>query len=389
MKFKRIFLLVLDSLGVGEARDANMYHDEGANTLKAIRENYDLYIPNFEKLGLLNTLTLNDEDKECDAYYTIARPNNAGKDSLSGHYEILGMPLKEAYKSFDKQGFSADLIQNIEALSGLRIIGNKSASPDAILEEYGKSAATYGSVIIYAGEDSTLQLSAHEDVIPLKNQLLLAQKIRKLTDLNPMWRVSRVIVRPFTGKEKLRFTSDRVDLAIDPPLPNLLTRLKDKNLDVISIGKISDLVNGEGITKIVKAGKKNSVAVNKLTAIMEKDFNGLCMVNFDDFDNFGHARDVASYGSALEELDVEVPMILNRLKPDDLLIITADHGADPMKEGKNHTRENVPLLIYSRIFKENKRLDISESLADIAATIADNFEVDMPSIGNSLLDKLN
>lgn len=387
MKFKRIFLMIIDSLGVGEARDANLYHDEGTNTLKHIKEGYDLYTPNLEKLGLYNTLTLNDEDIATDAYYTIMRPNNSGKDSLSGHYEILGIALKDPFKNFES-AFPSELVQNIETITRTRIIGNKRLCSEDALNEFGKTSADYGTLILFHDEDSTLHLAAHEDQIPIQNLLNHTKNVRKLTELNPMWRVGRVIARPFTGKEKYRFTSDRVDYTFDPPIPNVLTKLKDKNLSVISIGKISDIMNESGITKKIAAGQKNSVTINKLNDIMDKEFEGLCIVNFDEFNNYGHQRELSEMANTLEELDVEIPMILNKLNPDDLLIITSNRGADPLKEGKNHTRENVPLILYSRAFKESGKLPLRETMGDIAATICDNFDLEPSLIGSSILEHL-
>ena len=386
MKFNRIFLLVLDSLGVGEAMDANNYLDEGANTLGHIRDNYDLFVPNLKKLGFLNTISM-DENGEVDAYYTVARPTNPGKDTLNGHYEILGVKNDVQFKTFTEKGFPRELLDQIEIVTKRRVIGNKNCSGNDIIRELGEKQMEYSSLIVYTSNGSNLQIAAHEDIIPVKLLYEYAEKIRKIT-LKEEWKIGRVIACPFTGVyPRFKFTNERQDYAVKPPTKSVMNLLKDKDYSVISIGKIAEVFDYEGITKVIKA-KNNLEALNKLSDIMTKKFSGLCFVNLNDFDNYGHKRDLEGYAKAIEELDVEIPMILNRLEMDDLLIITADHGADPTFSGYGHTRENVPVIIYGRNLKEPKKLEILNSMADIGATIADNFDVIRPFIGNSFLDKL-
>lgn len=388
MKFKRIFLLILDSLGVGEAIDANNYGDNGANTLKHITDNYDLFIPNLERLGFLNTITMDDRE-DVDAYYTIARPTNSGKDSLTGHYEIVGIENKVPFKTFTEKAFPIELIDKIEEITGKRVIGNKVINGEQIINELGERHLNYGSLIVYTSNDSTLQIAAHEDIIPVAKLHTYCEKIRKLT-LNEEWKVARVIARPFTGKPgKFKFTNDRMDFSVKPPQKSILNSLKEKEYSVISIGKIADIFDGEGITKSIKGSKTNIDTINKLTDIMSKNFTGLCLTNLNDFDAlYGHNRDIEGYGKAIEELDVEMPMILNKLNNDDLLIITADHGCDPTFPGNHHTRENVPVILFGRNFKTPGKLDPRQTMADIGATIAENFGVEMPKIGTSFLDDL-
>lgn len=388
MKFKRIFLLVLDSLGVGEAIDANNYGDNGANTLKHVMDNYDLFIPNLKKLGFVNTINMNDNN-EVDAYYTIARPTNVGKDSLTCHYELMGIKSTTPFKTFTERGFPRELLEKIEEVTGKRVIGNKVINGETIINELGERHLSYGSLIVYTSSDSTLQVAAHEDIIPIPKLYNYCEKIRKIT-LSEDWKIARVIARPFTGKPgKFKFTADRCDYAVKPPKKSVMDFLKEKDYSVISIGKINDIFDGQGITKIVKSSFNNMDTLNKMTDIMSKKFTGLCVANLSDFDAlYGHTRDVLGYAKAIEEFDVEVPLILNKLENDDLLIITADHGNDPTFTGNAHTRENVPVIIFSRKFKEPKKMDILESMADIAATIADNFEVEKPEIGTSFLNKL-
>ena len=388
MQYKRIFLLVLDSLGVGEASDAEKYNDTGTNTLGHIIKETDAFIPNLKKIGLTNTLKMN-EEKEVDAYYTIATPNNAGKDSLNGHYEMMGIISDIPFKTFN-DGFPIEILNSIEYTTGRRTLGNKCCNNSIdIINELGEIATNYGSLIIYTSADSDLQVAANEEIIPVSTLHEYCEKIREIT-LREEWMIGRVIARPFSGKAgnfKLSLTG-RKDYAIKPPKKTVLDYLNENNYNVIGIGKINDIFDKEGINKTIKASSNNEV-INKLTSIMDKKFTGLCMANLSDFDSlYGHTRDVEGYSKALEEFDVNIPIILNKLEVDDLLILTADHGNDPTYKGSDHTRENVPVILYSRNFLEPKRLPILNTLADIGATIADNFEVTSPEIGTSLMDKL-
>ena len=387
MRFKRIFLMVLDSVGVGEASDALNYGDGGANTLGHVRDHYDLFIPNLKKIGFLDTINMND-NPDVEAYYTIAKPNNAGKDSLNGHYEMMGIENDIPFKTFN-QGFTFDILNGIEQVTGRRVIGNKCCHDDSIIQELGERQQNYGALIIYTSADSDLQVAAHEDCIPVATLYEYCERIRALT-LRDEWRVGRVIARPFTGTPgHYKFIhSGRRDYSVKPPKKSVLDSLVENKYNVIGIGKINDIFDGQGINKQMKANN-NSEAINKFTDIIDKNFTGLCMVNLSDFDSlYGHTRDVEGYGKALEELDVEIPIILNKLDTGDLLIITADHGNDPTFAGSDHTRENVPVIFYSRDFLEPKRLDAFDTFANIGATIADNFDVEMPPIGKSILDSL-
>lgn len=387
MKFKRIFLIVLDSLGVGETTDAINFGDNGANTLGHINEQCDLFVPNLKKIGFLDTLNMN-ENPNVEAYYTIAKPINAGKDTLNGHYEMVGIKNDIPFKTFNN-GFPYEILVGIEQVTGRRVVGNKCCIDDSIIQELGERQVSYGSLIIYTSADSDLQVAAHEDCIPILTLHQYCERIRKLT-LKEDWRVGRVIARPFTGTPgKYKFVhSGRKDYAVKPPKKTILDSLTENSYNVIGIGKINDVFDGQGINKTIKANS-NQEAINKLTDIMDKKFTGLCMVNLSDFDSiYGHARDVEGYAHAIEEFDVDIPIILNKLELDDLLIITADHGNDPTFKGKDHTRENVPVIMYSRNFKSPKRLKVFETFANIGATIAENFEINKPEIGESILEEL-
>lgn len=387
MKFKRVFLMVLDSLGVGETIDAINFNDNGANTLGHINEQCDLFIPNLKKIGFLDTLNLSD-NQNVEAYYTIAKPVNAGKDTLNGHYEIVGLKNDIPFKTFN-QGFTYDILSAIEEVTGRTPIGNVCCHDDSIINELGERQYNYGSLIVYTSADSDIQIAAHEDCIPIATLHDYCEKIRALT-LKEEWRIARVIARPFNGTPgKYKFiNSGRKDYAVKPPKKTILDDLIENNYNVIGIGKINDIFDCQGINKTIKASS-NQEAINKFSEIIDKNFTGLCMVNLCDFDSlYGHTRDVEGYAKAIEDLDVDISIIINKLELDDLLIITADHGNDPSFQGNDHTRENVPVIIYSRNFKEPKRLKPFETFANIGATIADNFDITKPEIGESILEEL-
>lgn len=385
MKFKRVFLMVLDSLGVGEAIDADKYGDTGTNTLGHINESYDLFIPNLKKLGFLNTLNMS--DAETDAYYTIARPTNPGNDSLDGHYELMGVANDIPFRSFTEDAFPRELLEKIAIVNQRKIIGNLVGEGEAIINQLGTRQVENNALIIYTSSGSNLKVAAHESSIPINELYNICKTIREITKKED-WKVGRIVAKPFMGKEgNYRFTKETRDFALDPPSKTLLESLAEKKYSTICFGKIADCFNSKGVSKIIKT-KSNMDGLNKLTDIMSKNFQGLAFINLSDFDSdFAHKQDTEGYAKAIEELDVEIPIIANKLNNDDLLIITADHGCDPTF-GNKHTRENVPVIIFSRSFKEPKRLEILDSMADIAATIAENFNVEEPTIGTSFLDQL-
>ena len=386
MKFKRIFLLVLDSLGVGEAIDAANYNDNGANTLGNLVDKTDLFIPNLKKMGLLNTIKMNNE--EAEAYYTIARPKNNGKSCLSGHYELMGIAPGINYDYFNYGPLPRDLLEKIAQTLQKPIIGNIVCDGKTAVEKLYKRQMETKSLIIYTTGDSNLEVAAEENIISLNELYDCCEKIREIAKREG-WCVSEVVARPFIEKNNsVTMTDDIKRFTLPPTNKSVLESLKNANLQTISIGKINDLFNGVGVSKIIKASS-NVESVNKLIDIMDKNFDGLCFINLNEFDyKCGQARNVEEYKNKLEEFDVEIPMILNKLNIDDLLIITADHGCDPTFANHNHTRENIPVLLYSRNFIGNGQLDILDTLGDIGATIADNFDVEKPWLGTSFLDKL-
>ncbi len=387
MKFKRIFLIVLDSLGVGEAIDAKKFDDVGANTLGHIVEFNPIDYPNLEQMGFLNLVNHN-TDKKIDSYYTKAHPKANGKDTLTGHLEMMGIRTLIPFKTFTKTGFPKELIDELEKETGRKVIGNCNASGTEIIERLGQEQIDTGALIVYTSADSVLQIAAHEDVIPLSELYKDCEIARKLT-LKDEWKVGRIIARPYVGtKGNFTRTSNRHDYALDPVSDTVLDNLKNSGFDVISIGKISDIFNNCGITKSTKT-RDNLDGIIKIIETEKDDFRGLCFANLNDFDSkYGHRRNIKGYAEAIKEFDTYLPVIKDNLKEDDLLMIVADHGNDPSYKGTDHTRENIPVLIYSKMFTDPKHLRELDCFSDIGATIADNFNVKSPIVGKSFLGKL-
>lgn len=392
MKYKRIFLLICDSLGIGNGQDASSYDDEGANTLKHICDACNgLDIPNLEGLGLGN---LGDFEGiyplRSQLGYTLKLNElSSGKDTITGHFEMMGIYTKKPLITFTKTGFPDEFIKLFEAKTGRKCVGNKAASGTKIIEEYANHQEKTGDWIVYTSADSVFQIAANENIIPLQ-ELYAACKIARELTMDPRWKVGRVIARPFIKNKDGSYTrtSSRHDFALKPPAITVLDNLKNNNYDVIGIGKIADIFANQGITKDIKTTNNNDT-MNKTIEIAKTDFNGLCFVNLVDFDsNYGHRRDPIGYGKAIKEFDLQLEELMKYLKPDDLLMISSDHGNDPTFKGTDHTREQVPLIIYSKELIKPKQLPEMNSFAVIGATIADNFEVELPEIGNSILDKI-
>lgn len=386
MQFKRVFLVVLDSLGIGEASDAAKFGDVGANTLGNIVKNVSIEYPALAKMGLLNLI--GKKKVTANSYYMKGIPLANGKDTLTGHLEIMGIRTIKPFKTFTETGFPDDLINELEKRTGRKIIGNCNASGTEIIERLGEEQIKTGALIVYTSADSVLQIAAHEDIIPLPELYKACEIARELT-LKDEWKVGRIIARPYTGKpgEFVR-TANRHDYALDPESETILDKLKNNNYEVISIGKIVDIYNGCGITKSIRT-TDNMDGINKILKTMSLDFTGLCFANLNDFDSkYGHRRDAVGYAKAIKQFNNYLVMIQQKLKHDDLLIITADHGNDPTFKGTDHTRENVPVLVYSKSFNKPKRLNDLTCLSDIGSTIADNFNIPGTKYGESFLDKL-
>ncbi len=387
MKFNRIFLIVLDSLGVGEAIDAKKWNDEGASTLGHILKYNPLDYPNLEKMGFLNLVGFKDI-KKTDSYYTKAHPKANGKDTLTGHLEMMGIRTIIPFRTFTETGFPKELIDELEKRTGRHVIGNCNASGTEIIKQLGEEQMRTGDLIVYTSADSVLQIAAHEDIIPLEELYKDCSIARELT-LKEEWKVGRIIARPYVGEPgNFTRTGNRRDYALNPEGDTVLDNLKNSGYDVIAIGKINDIFNGCGITKTTHTGN-NLEGINCLLETEKEHFNGLCFTNLNDFDSkYGHRRDIKGYAEAIKQFDDYLPEIKENLNDDDLLIITADHGNDPSYRGTDHTRENTPVLVYSKSFKDPKHLKELDCFSDIGATIADNFNVNAPVVGKSFLGKL-
>jgi phosphopentomutase len=385
--YKRLFLIVMDSVGIGEAPDAEKFGDKGAHTLGHIAEEMNgLNMPNMGRLGLsyIEQIKGIEKPEKPLAFYTKMKEASNGKDTMTGHWEIMGLNIQKPFRVFP-DGFPDELINELEKRSGRKIIGNKPASGTEILDELGEEHMKTGSLIVYTSADSVLQIAAHEDIIPIEEQYEICKIARELT-LDEKYMVGRVIARPFIGEPgNFKRTSRRHDYALKPFGRTVMNELSDGGLDVIAIGKISDIYDGEGVTQSLRT-VSNMDGMDKLIQTLDMDFTGLSFLNLVDFDAlFGHRRDPIGYGKALEEYDSRLPEVFEKMQDDDLLIITADHGNDPIHHGTDHTREYVPLLVYSKRMKEGKELPLRETFADIGATVAENFAVSMPQYGKSFL----
>lgn len=393
-KYKRIFTIVIDSLGAGAMPDAAEYGDAGTDTLGHISESVDSFvIPNLQKLGMANLHPLKQVEavEKPLAHYGKLREASTGKDTMTGHWEMMGLHITKPFKTFTDTGFPPELIGELEKRTGHKVIGNKAASGTAILDELAEEEIATGHMIVYTSADSVLQICGNEETFGLEELYRCCEIAREIT-MKDEWKVGRIIARPYVGKKKGEFkrTSNRHDYALKPYGRTALNALKDKGYDVISVGKIADIFDGEGITESNKS--KSSVhGMEQTIEIAQRDFTGLCFVNLVDFDAlWGHRRNPEGYAQELEKFDVKLGELLPLLREDDLLIITADHGNDPTHTGTDHTREKVPFIAYSPSMRENGQLPESDTFAVIGATIADNFGVDMPAgtIGYSVLDKL-
>ncbi|WP_054957180.1 phosphopentomutase [Paenibacillus dakarensis] len=389
-RFKRICFIVLDSVGIGEAPDALKFGDGGAHTLRHILEqNPDLSLSNLQKMGLGNITSLPSVSPVDvpEAYFGKMQEQSVGKDTMTGHWELMGLRLNTPFNTYT-QGFPSALIAQFEQQTGRKVIGNKAASGTEIIEEYGEEQKRTGAWIVYTSADSVFQIAAHEEVIPLEELYRACEIARRLT-LQPEFSVGRVIARPFTGEPgKYIRTSNRHDYAIKPPEPTVLNALEHHGLDVIAIGKISDIFTGEGITQSYPT-KSNEHGIEITIEQLSSDFNGLLFANLVEFDSlYGHRRDPKGYGQALKIFDEALPKIKEKLTEQDLLIISADHGNDPTHSGTDHTREYVPLLVYSPGLSSPGSLGLRTTFSDVGATIADIFDSKPPEYGKSFLPLL-
>ena len=394
MRFNRVFVIVLDSLGIGPMADSARFDDAGADTLGHISETVEhLDIPNLQRLGLANLKPLKQVKpaEHPEGYFMAMNEASNGKDTMTGHWEMMGIRTDKPFITFTEHGFPKELIDELEKRCGRKIIGNKAASGTEILEELGEQEVNEGKLIVYTSADSVLQICGNEETMGLETLYHYCEIARELT-MRDEWRVGRVIARPYVGKKRGEFkrTSNRHDYALKPTGPTALNALKDAGYDVISVGKINDIFVGEGITE--SNHSDSSVhGMQQTIDIAKRDFKGLCFTNLVDFDAlWGHRRNPVGYGEEIEKFDKKLGELLPLLREDDLLILMADHGNDPTYKGTDHTREQVPFIAYSPSDTESGKLDTSDTFAVIGATIADNFGVRMPegTIGTSILDQI-
>jgi phosphopentomutase len=393
-RYNRVFVIVLDSLGIGAMEDAQRFGDVGVDTLGHISERMEEFtIPNLTRLGLANLHPLKQVqpvDNPMACYMKMKEMSN-GKDTMTGHWEMMGLYIDKPFQTFSEHGFPPELIAELEKRTGRKIIGNKSASGTEILEELGEEEIQKGHLIVYTSADSVLQICGNEETMGVETLYHYCEIARELT-MRDEWKVGRVIARPYTGKKKGEFvrTANRHDYALKPFGRTVLNELKDAGYDVISVGKIYDIFDGEGLTESNKS--KSSVhGMEQTIEIAKREFKGLCFTNLVDFDAlWGHRRNPIGYGEEIERFDVKLGELLPLLKQDDLLILTADHGNDPTYKGTDHTREKVPFIAYSPSMTEGKDLGEAGTFAVIGATIAQNFGLEMPEgcIGTSVLERL-
>lgn len=383
---KRIFLMVLDSFGVGEAPDADLFNDEGSHTLKSISESKEYEINNLKKLGLYNIDNVNVFEKYDNVIgsYGKMQELSKGKDTTTGHWEMMGIISETPMPTFPN-GFPEEFIKEFENKIGTKVLCNKVYSGTEVINDYGEEHIKTGYPIVYTSADSVFQIACHEDVVPLDKLYEYCEIARNL--LKDDLAVGRVIARPFVGNNgNFIRTTNRHDYSLEPKY-NVLNYLKDNNKDVISVGKISDIFAGSGITESHRT-TGNTDGLNKILEIQNKDFNGLCFVNLVDFDMlYGHRNDVDGYAKAMTEVDNWLDKFMPNMKEEDLLIITADHGCDPKTISTDHSREFVPILVYGKNIKTNN-LGIRKGFVDLGKTILDIFDVENDLKGNSFKNEV-
>ena len=391
-EFKRIITVVMDSVGIGEAPDAVEFGDVGSDTLGNIaRFMKGLNVPNLERMGLGNIHDVQGVEAQQNDQFAYGKMEeaSASKDTMTGHWELMGLYLDERFLTFTETGFPQELLDELTKRTGHKIIGNYSASGTEIIKELGERHMETGEMIVYTSADSVLQIAAHEDTFGL-DELYTVSKIAREITMKPEWRVGRIIARPFIGDNANNFTrtANRHDYALKPFGKTALDHLKEGGFDVISVGKIIDIFDGEGITDSNRT-ISNEDGMNQTIQLMDRDFTGLMFTNLVDFDAlWGHRRDPQGYGDGIEAFDSQLGELLEKVTENDLLIITADHGNDPTFTGTDHTREYVPLLLYSPRLSGSIDLGTRKTFADLGQTICDNFNVRKTTAGESFLDLL-
>ena len=385
-RYKRIFVIVADSMGVGYLKDAKDFGDEGANTLLHIGEKMPngLNVPTLNSLGLGDFDPINGTSVVSHPKSFIAKANeiSKGKDTMTGHWEIMGINTQVPFKTFTDTGFPKELIDELEKRTGHKVIGNYAASGTEILVELGEQQCKEGSMIVYTSSDSVLQIAAHEEYFGLEELYRCCEIAREIC-MKPEWMVGRIIARPYLGTDKTNFkrvTGHRHDLALRPSQETVMNVLQNNGFMTSCVGKIGDIFDQYGVVKTQKTVSNEDGMDKTINEAKEHDFTGICFVNLVEFDSeYGHRRDPIGYGECIERFDKRVKELIPCLKYDDLLIITADHGNDPTWTGTDHTREKIPLIIYSKSIKNGRLLNERKSFADIGATILKNFNIEKPN----------
>ena len=380
---KRVFLIVLDSLGIGEMPDAYKFNDQGSNTLKSLRKSNEYDTPTLISLGLFNIDGVGGGVENARGSFARNLEASNGKDTTIGHWEIAGIISNTALPTYPN-GFPNKIISRFEQETGKKVLCNKTYSGTEVIKDYGKKHIKTGDLIVYTSADSVFQIASHEDVVSVDDLYKYCQIARNILQGDDG--VGRVIARPFTGEYPFVRTANRKDFSLSPPKDTMLNLLQKGGYEVKAVGKISDIFAGSGITLSYKS-KSNNEGMQKTQEIAKEDFEGLCFVNLVDFDSkYGHRNDVDGYAKALREFDIWLSDFLPLLKQDDILIITADHGCDPQTPSTDHSREYTPLIIYGNSVKGGINLKTRESFADISATILDYFNIDKETTdGNSFL----
>lgn len=379
---KRFFLIVLDSFGVGELPDANLWHDEGSNTLGAIRNHPNFNCPNLKKMGLFNIDGVGGGVNAPTASYARMSEKSMGKDTTIGHWEIAGIVSPEPLPTYP-DGFPEEIIKQFEKRTGRRVICNKPYSGTEVIKDYGREHVETGALIVYTSADSVFQIAAHEDIVPVEQLYKYCEIAREMLN------VGRIIARPFNGEYPYARTSNRHDFSLPPPADTMLNVLQRAGLDTVSVGKIYDIFAGSGVSESMRTSS-NTHGMEVTKKLQDKDFNGLCFVNLVDFDmKYGHRNDVAGYAAAATEFDNFLTGFLKDMREDDVLLITADHGCDPATPSTDHSREYTPMLIYGNKIKSGVNLGTRSSFADISATVLDFFGVDkQATAGQSFLGQV-
>ena len=388
-EINRVILIVLDSVGIGALPDAEEYGDKGANTLvHTAQEIGGFNLPNLEKLGLGKIADIQgiDSNLKAEGVYTKMKEKSIGKDTTTGHWELAGLVSERPFPVYP-DGFPDEVIKPFEEKIGKKVLGNKPASGTVIIEELGREHLDSGRPIVYTSADSVFQIAAHEEVISLDELYEMCEIARDI--LQGEHGVARVIARPFIGKPgSLTRTDRRKDFSLAPPQATVLDKLKDKGMAVMAVGKIEDIFSNKGITDSNHT-VDNMDSVDAVLDFLKEDKESFIFANLVEFDMvYGHRRNPKGYAQALKDFDIRLPEILDHMKKDDVLMITADHGCDPTFKGTDHTREYVPLLVFGEKIKKDFNLEIRESFADLAATVAEVFGVDNLNYGTSFLQDI-